>query len=480
MNRSKVLKNLIWRFAERIGAKLISVIVQLVLARLLAPEVYGTVAIVLVITNILQVFVESGFGTALIQKKNADDLDFSSVFWFNVVICIILYLLLYLFSPLIARIYSNDELIPIIRAVGLILIISGVRNVQQAYVSKNMLFKRFFFSTIGGTVIGGAVGIYMAFLGYGVWAYVAQYLLLNLISTIILWVTVKWRPNFKFSFSRLKNLFSYGWKLLAASLLNTVSDQLRPLIIGYKYSSSDLAFYNEGIIFPNLITENVNTSIDSVLLPALSEEQDKKDNIKHMTKRAVQVSSYVMWPLMVGIAVCAKPFVSLVLTDKWLPCVPFIRIFCFYYALWPIHTANLNAIKSIGRSDIFLKLEIIKKVIDFIVVIITLFISVKAMAVGLMIEGFLFQFLNAYPNSKLIEYRYFEQLKDIFPSMVISLLMGGVVFIVTLLELPDIATLLIQIVLGAAVYIALSLIFKIDTFNYILCAVKNRKSVKGE
>ena len=260
MNGSKVFTNLIWRFAERIGARLISVVVNLILARVLGAEKFGTVAIVLIITDILQVFIESGFGTALIQKKNADDLDFSSVFFFNITACVILYTLLFALAPWISHLYHRPELLEVIRVVGLILIISGVRNVQQAYVSRNMLFKRFFFATIGGTICAAVVGIWMAYRGYGVWAYVAQYLVNNLVGTLILWFTVKWRPKAIFSFERLKGLFSFGWKLLASSLLNTVSEKLRPMIIGYRYTSADLALYNEGMIFPNLIVENVNSS----------------------------------------------------------------------------------------------------------------------------------------------------------------------------------------------------------------------------
>ena len=350
MNGNKVFSNLIWRFSERIGAKLISVIVNLILARILAPELYGTVAIVLVFTEILQVFVESGFGTALIQKKDADDLDFSSVFFFNLAVSVLLYALLFAAAPLIARLYRKPELLLIVRAVGLILIIAGVRNVQQAYVSRNMLFKHFFFATLGGTVIAAVVGISMAMKGFGVWAYVAQYLLNNLVGTMILWFTVKWRPKMQFSLERLKGLFSYGWKLLVSSVLNIVSDKLRPLLIGYRFSASDLSFYNEGILFPNLIVDNVNSSIDSVLLPALSQQQDSAENVKAMTRRAIQISSYIMWPLMIGLFVCARPLVSLLLGEEWLPCIPFMRIFSLYYALFPIHTANLNAIKAMGGA----------------------------------------------------------------------------------------------------------------------------------
>lgn len=472
MDGNKVFSNLIWRFSERIGAKLISVVVNLILARILAPELYGTVAIVLVFTEILQVFVESGFGTALIQKKDADDLDFSSVFFFNLTMSVLLYVLLFAFAPLISRLYGRPELLKIIRVVGLILIIAGVRNVQQAYVSRNMLFKRFFFSTLGGTVVSAVVGIFMAVKGFGVWAYVTQYLLNNLVGTLILWFTVKWRPVARFSLERLKGLFSYGWKLLVSSLLNIVSDKLRPLIIGYRFSPADLSFYNEGLLFPNLIVDNVNSSIDSVLLPALSQQQDSAEQVKTMTRRAIQISSYIMWPLMIGLFVCAEPLVSLLLGQDWLPCVPFVRIFSLYYALFPIHTANLNAIKAMGRSDIFLRLEIVKRVLDLVFVVSTVFIGVRAMAYGLLIQGVLCLFINSYPNSKLCGYAFSQQLRDIIPAFLLAAAMGLLVWLISLAGFGSLVTLILQVLTGAVFYIAASVILKLDTFNYLLGIVK--------
>ncbi len=472
MDGNKVFSNLIWRFSERIGAKLISVVVNLILARILAPELYGTVAIVLVFTEILQVFVESGFGTALIQKKDADDLDFSSVFFFNLAMSVLLYVLLFAFAPLISRLYGRPELLKIIRVVGLILIIAGVRNVQQAYVSRNMLFKRFFFSTLGGTVVSAVVGIFMAVKGFGVWAYVTQYLLNNLVGTLILWFTVKWRPVARFSLERLKGLFSYGWKLLVSSLLNIVSDKLRPLIIGYRFSPADLSFYNEGLLFPNLIVDNVNSSIDSVLLPALSQQQDSAEQVKTMTRRAIQISSYIMWPLMIGLFVCAEPLVSLLLGQDWLPCVPFVRIFSLYYALFPIHTANLNAIKAMGRSDIFLRLEIVKRVLDLVFVVSTVFIGVQALAYGLLIQGVLCLFINSYPNSKLCGYAFSQQLRDIIPAFLLAAAMGLLVWLISLAGFGSLVTLILQVLTGAVFYIAASVILKLDTFNYLLGIAK--------
>ena len=363
ITKKSVIGNFIWRFAERCGAQLVTFIVSIVLARILDPKDYGTIALVTVFTTILQVFVDSGLGTALIQKKNADDLDFSSVFYFNFIVCIILYVGMFIAAPYIALFYKDTTLTPVIRVISLTIVISGVKGIQQAYVSKNMLFKRFFFSTIGGTIFSAVLGIAMAYMGYGVWALVAQQLSNTAIDTLILWLTVKWRPKKMFSYERLKGLFSFGWKLLISSLLDTAYNNLRNLIIGKLYSSSDLAFYNQGEKFPKVIVMNINASIDSVLLPTMSIEQDNPERIKQMTRRAIKTSTYVMAPLMMGLAFCAEPIVRLVLTDKWIFCIPFLRIFCITYMFWPVHTANLNAINAMGRSDWFLRLEIIKKIV---------------------------------------------------------------------------------------------------------------------
>lgn len=473
-NRQRsVFSNFIWRYLERIGAQGVTFVVSVILARILDPAVYGTVAIVTVFTTIMQVFVDSGMGNALIQKKDADDVDFSSVFYFNLLICALLYVVMFFAAPFIALFYEMPELTNLIRVMSLILIISGVKNVQQAYVSKHMLFKKFFFSTLGGTIGAAIVGIWMAWKGYGVWALVVQGLFNALVDTVILWITVKWRPKRVFSIQRLKNLFSYGWKLLASALLNTGYRELRQLIIGKIYTSDDLAFYNRGSQFPHLIVTNINTSIDSVLFPSLAEEQDDRSRVRDMTRRAIKISSYLMMPMMMGLAVCAEPIVRLVLTEKWLPSVFYLRIFCFSYAFFPIHTANLNAIKAMGRSDLFLKLEVVKKVFELGLLFSTMFISVKAMALSLLAASFLGQVINAWPNRRLLNYRYGDQLKDMLPQIGLSVVMGGAVFAISFLRLSDIATLLIQIPLGALVYIVGSKLLHIDSYAYVKGLIKS-------
>ena len=470
---SKVLSNFIWRFLERCGAQGVTFVVSIVLARLLAPEVYGVVALVTVFTSILGVFTDSGLANALIQKKDADDVDFSSVFYFNVAICLFLYVCLFLAAPFIAAYYEIPELTALVRVSGLSLIISGVKNVQQAFVAKNLIFKKFFFATLGGTIGAAVIGIWMAYNGYGVWALVTQELFNMTVDTIILWITVKWRPVWAFSFERLKELLSFGWKLLASTLLDKVYTSLTSLIIGKRYTTEDLAYYNKGERFPSLLNENINISITNVLLPAMSAQQDDREKIRSMTGRAIQISTYFMMPMMMGLAVCAEPLVRIVLTDKWLPCVPFLRIYCFTYAFYPVHTANLNAIQAMGRSDIFLKLEIQKKIVGFTAIIATMFISVEAMAYSLPIVSVICQIINSIPNSKMIHYSYLDQLKDMVPQICLSCVMGAAVYCVLFLKLGDWVTLIIQVLLGIAIYLAGSVIFKFEIYDYSLGIIKN-------
>jgi len=473
MNNRTVLTNLMWRFAERCGAQLVAFIVSIILARILDPNAYGTVALITVFTSILQVFVDSGLGNALIQKKDSDNKDFSTVFWANLLFCCLLYVLLCLISPLIANFYGNSSITLYMRVLGLTVLISGLKNVQQAFVSKNMLFKKFFFSTIGGTVTAGIAGVTMAYMGYGVWALIAQQIINLAIDTTILWLTIKWRPKLFFSLERLKKLLSYGWKLLVSSLMENIYTNIRQLVIGKIYSSADLAQYNRGRQFPNLIVTNINASIDSVLLPSMSKEQDDKTRIRSMTSRSIKISTYIMAPLMMGMVFVAEPLVRLVLTEKWLPCITFLRIFCITFMFYPIHTANLNAIKAIGRSDLFLKLEILKKIVGMVALVSTMWISVEAMAYSLLITSILSQLINSWPNKRLLHYGYLQQLKDIIPSIALSIGMGCCIYPVLWIGYSDIVTLIIQIVLGITLYIGGSLVFKLESFQYLFKIMKS-------
>ncbi len=472
ISSKRVMSNLGWKLVERFGAHGVTLIVSIILARLLDPAVYGTISIITVFTSILSVFLDSGFSSALIQKKNSDDCDFSTVFYFQLVFSIFLYLGLYFCAPVISNYYELGNLIPYIRVMSLTLIISALKSVQVAYVSKNLLFKRFFYSTLGGTITSAILGIWMAMNGFGVWALIAQNLTSALIDTIILWLTVPWRPKLAFSFARLKELLSFGWKLLVSSLVDTIYNNVRSLIIGKKYTSEDLAFYNKGKVFPNLIVTNVNSSINAVLFPVMSGVQENTESVKRITRRAIKTSTFILFPLMTGLAVCAEPLIKLLLTEKWLPCAMYLRIFCFTYAFYPIHTANLNAIKALGRSDLFLKLEVIKKIVGVAAVLSTMFISVEAMAYSLIAVSILSQIINSWPNKKILKYGYHEQLKDMLPSICLSAVMCLFIFPIKLIAIGEFFQLLISVVVGAVVYISAAAILKLDCYLYLWNIIK--------
>lgn len=470
-----VITNLFWRFGEGITSQLVTMLVSVFLARFLSPDDYGAVAMVMVFITIANVFVSNGFGNALIQKKDADDLDFSSVLYINLALSFVLYAVLFICAPFIAGFYNMPILSSALRVLGVRLPIAAVNSIQHAYVSRNMLFKRFFWSTLFGTVISGIAGIIMAYKGLGIWALIAQYLINTCTDTIVLWFTVRWRPIPAFSFKRAKPLIRYGWKLLVSALLDTGYTQLRSLLIGKIYTPEDLAFYNQAETYPQILSSGINATLGSVLFPTMSQLQDDRSRIKEITRRSIQTCSYVIWPLMFGIAAVSEPLIRLLFTEKWLPCIPYLYIFCFIYGLWPIHVANLQAINALGRSDIFLKLEIIKKIIGLVVLIISVPFGTLAMAAGLIVTGVASIFINSAPNVKLLGYTFKEQLSDLFSPFILSLIMAIVIFPISKTGLSDMIVLLIQVFCGIAVYFAGSVISKQKGFLYISDFLKKRK-----
>ena len=449
--------------------------IQIFLARLLSPDDYGVIALITVFIALANVFVQSGFNTALIQKQNADEKDFSSVFYVSLFVAGILYILLFLLAPLIASFYEIKELINIIRILSITLFFGAFNSIQNAIVSRRMDFKKLFYSSLGAVIISGIIGIIFAHKGFGVWALVFQQLINQISICIILFFTVKWYPKLLFSFERLKLLFSFGGKLLCSALLDTGYREITNLIVGKVYSPAILGYYNRGYQFPSLIVNNFNGSIQSVLFPALSSVQDNKIRVKELTRRAIVTSSYIIFPLMIGLGVVAEPMIKLLLTEKWLPCVSFLRIFCLSFALWPIHTSNLQAINAMGRSDIFLRLEILKKVLGILIICFTVRYSPLIMAFGILISGILGSFINASPNKKLLNYSYLEQIKDILPSFLLSIIMGIFIYPIVFLRFSDIITIFLQVMFGAVVYIVLSYLLKLECFMYLLSIILNLK-----
>jgi O-antigen/teichoic acid export membrane protein len=336
-----------------------------------------------------------------------------------------------------------------------------------------MQFKKLFFSSLGAMLVSGTIGITFAYTGFGVWALVAQQLTNQFMITIILWFTVKWRPKLIFSFERVKGLFSYGWKLLASSLIDTLYMNLRSLIIGKIYNPAILGFYSRGEQFPSIIVTNINGSIQSVMLPTLALHQDNKQRVKDMMRRSIVTSSFIIFPMMIGLGTIAEPLVKILLTDKWLTCVPFLQIFCASYAVYPIHTANLQAINALGHSDIFLKLEIIKKIIGLVILGVSIFYGVYAIAIGMLFFSIICTFINAYPNLRLLNYSYKEQWKDIIPSLLLSLVMGVLVYCFKWIHMTAGLTLILQVLVGGLIYIIMARIFKLECYAYLLTTFKD-------
>lgn len=472
--KQKTMSNMIWTLLERVLAQVITLTVTIVLARILVPEDYGVVAIISAVIQICNIFVVKGFGNALIQKKDADQVDFSTVFYLNIALTVVVYILLLITAPCLANFYNLPILFPLLATMGLRIPLSAINSVQHAYVSRRLEFRRYFFSTLAGSILSAIVGIGMAYEGLGAWALVSQYLMNSLISTTFLWFTVKWRPILAFSTEKAKDMFSYGWKLLVSSIIDEICKEIKVFAIGKVYSPTDLAYYSKGNQFPNITYTNIDASASSVLFPVMAKAQDNLDTVKRYVRLSISVTSFCMFPILVVLIAAAESFTSVVLTDKWLPIVPYMRILCVSYIFSTLLTANLQAMKAIGRSDAYLKFNVIKNSCTIITLLITVSISVKAVAIGAAIMSALFLIINSFPNKKLLNYGLGEQLMDVYPCMAVSLIMGCIVYSIKYLCVSNLITFCIQIPLGLIIYIGMSKTFKVFGYTYMVNLLKER------
>ena len=471
--KKEVLSGIFWKFSERMLAQLVSTVVAIILARLLSPTEYGTISLVMVFTNIANTLMVSGFNTSLIQKKEADNVDFSTVFFFCICVGLLFYGLIFFAAPLIADFYEIPILSSVLRFLALGIPITAINSVQQAYISRNMLFKRFFLSTFLGTLLSGLLGIYMAYKGFGVYALVAQNVSNTLIGTITLWFTAHWRPNLVFSFQRLKGLFSYGWKLLVQNIVLNIYSSLRSLVIGKVYTTADLAYYTKGSHYPNLIATNIDTTLNSVLFPALSDAQNDLDRVKAMARRTTRLSSYIMSPILIGMIAVADSFIVALLTEKWLPAVPYLQIICVVLLFLAPQTAMLQSIKAVGRSDLVLKADLPVRFFSLIVLIVSLNFGVLAVAISEVLTTIIGTVFYMIAARRSVNYTPWEVLADFLPNVVVASLMGVITWIIdSFLPLTAFLKLLIQIPAGGICYVIFSLLLKNDSFVYILHEIK--------
>lgn len=427
--RAKVAKGAVWTLAEKLSCQVVQFVVGMILARLLTPNDYGTVALMAIFFAVAGVLVDGGFGNALIQKKDADDLDFNSVFYLNVGLSGIAYVVLFIVAPWVADFYHVPDLVTLVRVAAISVLFNAVNAIQNAELIKKMLFHLSFRISLITSVTSAACGITLAALGYGVWALVWMTLVTGFVGVIARWLIIAWRPKLMFSAMRLKPLFSYGWKMSASGLLDQVFINLNGLLIGKFYTKADLAFVNKGQSLPSLAMNQVDETLGRVSFPALVLLQDDKVKLREAMRKMMVCSTFLVFPLMVGLAACSKSLIRLLYGGQWDGAVPYMMIACFSFALWPFHTINLRGIMALGRSDVFLKLEIIKKVSKLIFILAFFPLGVfPFMAACAFALGPLSVIINAWPNNKLLGYTIRMQLMDVLPTVAVCIVEAVVVF----------------------------------------------------
>ncbi len=475
ITKQKLAKSFIWSLLEKFGSQGLQFIISVILARILLPEDYGIVALIQIFIQIANVFVVDGFNTALIQKKDSDELDFSSVFFATCIIAFLLYIIIFFLSPIIASFYNQKELTKVLRIFSLSLVYTPLLSCQYAYIAKHLMFKIYVIRSFICLIVSGTIAILLAKNGFGVYSLVFQQLIYGILNAFILLICIKWKPTLKFSYKRLKKLMSFGWKFTATGILENIFKNIYSLIIGKTANITQLSFYNRGQQLPGLVANNFVLALRNVIFPTFSSKNDNIEELKNMLRRANQINAYILFPLLLGLAAVSEPIVKILLTDKWIPSVPFLRLCCIYFVFYNYNAANMSAINSLGKSDIYLKYEIIKKIIIIIALAFTIPFGIYYMIAGQIATGLISSILNMFPAKKHLNYLFREQLCDIFDSFLLSIIMAIFVFLFSFLHLNVAISLLIQIIFGIAFYILFSFIFKIKGFVYITSIIKNKK-----
>lgn len=441
-------------------------------------EDYGAVAIINIFISIADVFLSSGLNTSLIQKRDADDLDFSTIFYLNLGLSLALYLVLFGTAPFIAQAYDMPILKSTIRVFALRIPVSAFQVIQVAYISKKMQFKKFFFATITGTILSAVVGIAMAIKGMGVWALIGQYLTNTVIDTMMLWATVKWIPKKMFSIKAAVPLIKYSWKVMMTDLLGTLCNNLGDFIIGAKYNSANLAYYTKGKQLPQLFRTNIYTTLISVLFPGIAAVNDNMITVKKITRKSVRIMAYIVFPISLGLMAAGDTIIEVFFTEKWLPMLPYVYVMCVETIISVPATIALQPIKAVGRSDLMLKSEIIKKIFFMISTVVAMNYGVFAIALTVPANTLLDLTINTIINKKIINYSIFEELSDCFTAFTLSLMMAAIVVFIGKIELNIYVKVVIQILTGVLSYAGVSYLTKNKEFIYILnVGIKHFKNV---
>ncbi len=477
MEKSKVILSLIYKFTERFAVKGLGFVISILLARLLAPDLFGQVALLTVFTDLSLTLIEGGLNTALVQSRQAEDRDYSTVFYITLLLSLVMIGILQLAAPHIAAYYDSMELVAPLRFFSFSLLLSSFNSIQVAKLQREMRFKEMMFCNLSATVVSGIIGIAMAYMGFGLWALVIYFFAQIAMSSVAMLFVLRWVPHSRFSMESARRLYGFGIKMLISSMISTLYNNIRPLIIGRKFSTAALGYYNRGSSFSSTISLNLEAAVQSVMFPVLAKAQDDKGQFRAILRRTKKLASFIVFPAMLGMAAVGEPMVRLLLTDEWLPCVIFVQILCVAEMQVPITASNLLAVKSLGRSDIYAKQEVLRRILMLIVLAISVlaFNSVEAIAVGFMVSAWIDAAFTSLPVKKLLDYSFFDQIKDLWKSALSAIVMALVVYAFGLLHMPLLIKLIIQLMLGVLVYISINFIIKNESFYYLLNTIKNKR-----
>ena len=452
-------KGLFWSSVERFSNQGVQFVFSIILARLLSPSDFGIIAMITIFFAVAQSFVDSGFSNALVRKTDRREEDLSTCFYFNIAVGLAAYIVLFLIAPFVATFYNQPILSPIIRITGLGVVLNSLCVVQQALFTIKIDFKSQAKVTLSATLISGIVGVIFAYRGYGVWALVWQGVASSIVRMGLLWLMSKWYPKTGFSKSSFDYLFGYGSKLLASGLLDTIYNNIYPIVIGKFYTSAQLGNYSRALSFAQLPSSNITSILQRVTFPVLSTIQDDMPRLQTNYRRLLKLSAFIVFPLMMGLAAVTFPLIRIVLTPKWEGCSFYLQIICFALMWYPIHAINLNLLQVKGRSDLFLRLEVIKKIVGVCIMCITIPLGITALCVGMVVSSFIALFINTFYTGKLMDIGYLKQMRDLLPVLINSLLMGGVVFISIQFITNDVLKLIVGGIIGVLFYILSSYIF---------------------
>jgi len=469
--KKATISGFMWRLSQNFGTQFINFGIQIILARILLPETYGIIALTAIFSAVANVLIQGAFSSSIVQRKHVTELELSSVFYLSIGLSLVFFSIMFLISPTVALFYSEPLLKNVLRIQAVNIVIGSLYTVHQSLMMRHMQYKKGFYSGLLGTIAQGAIGITLAISGYGVWALVFSTIANNVITCFIVILLVKWRPKLQFSLASVKGLFSYGSKIFIINFMNAIYTNLLSLFIGKIYDSRQLGFYNKGYSFPLLIMVNVDGAINTVLFSSLSKMQDDPEGGLNILRRSMKMSMFLSAPAMLGLVAVAEPLISLLLTDKWLPSVPFLRIIALGCLIWPL-SARMQAINAIGRSDVALKLNIALRIIGVVLIIIFSNFNIYVLVLSTIIGEFIIAFILSFVIDKMIGYKVKDQLMDILPSLALSSFMALIVWSITLLGFSTFYTLSIQVVSGGIIYLLFAFLFKMESLKYLIQTAK--------